>query len=51
MLGFRMTTISAECSQRCESSDNEIKSGIELARFGFTLCKLLEAGLSQFVLG
>lgn len=46
-----MTTISVEYSQRCESGDNVIKFVIELARFGFNLCKLLEAGLSQFVLG
>lgn len=50
-LGFRITTVSVAYSQRCESGNNVIKLVIELASFGVTLCKLLKAGLSQFVLG
>lgn len=38
MLGFMMTTISVEYSQRCEFGDSVIKFVIELASFGFTLC-------------
>lgn len=36
---------------RSETGDDVIKFIIDPARLGFTLCKWLDAGLSQFVLG